>query len=608
MTATQTSEEKIEEVVQGTVDASAEESPFSLELSQDQKDIREWVHGFAEGVMRPAAHEWDEKEEFPWPILQEAAKIGLYGFEGTAQFWADPTGLTLPIVSEEQFWGDAGIGMALNGTGLAVSAIAGQGTPEQMGEWIPQCYGTEDDTKIAAFCASEPDAGSDMARLRCKGEQDADGNWFVSGSKLFVTSGHGKYHFVIARTEAAGDPDDPFAGLKGLSMFLVPTYEDLPDGSRRRIVPIDRVEEKLGHHGSATCNLSFDRAPARLIGKRGEGFRLMLTLMNNARIGVGFESLGLCEAAWRLAADYASVRCSMGKPIAEHELIADKLDAMRTTIQGIRALAVESAWCEEMAQKLKLQLQFDLLDGAERAAVERRRRRLARRSRRLTPLLKYLAAEQAVAFARDCVQIHGGVGYTTEYGAEKLLRDAMVFPIYEGTSQIQALMAMKDALLGIMKAPRRFLARLARARWQSLSGRDALARRVAKLQSLSCGAQQHLLTRTASDKFRSLQGTPLSAWPASFFKSWNPKRDFSYAQLHAEKLTELLAHEAIAELLLDQARRHPERREVLERYLERAEPRCRFLHDAILTTGGGLLARLAGLRRSAEPAATLAGV
>src|ERR671914_2493979 len=108
------------------------DSPFSLELSQDQEDIRDWAHGFAEQTVRPAAHEWDEKEEFPWPIVQEAAKIGLYGVEAIAQFWADPSGLTFPIVNEELFWGDAGIGMSIFGSTLAVAGIYGSGTPEQM--------------------------------------------------------------------------------------------------------------------------------------------------------------------------------------------------------------------------------------------------------------------------------------------------------------------------------------------------------------------------------------------------------------------------------------------------------------------------------------------
>ena len=169
---------------------------------------------------------------------------------------------------------------------------------------------------------TEPDAGSDMARLRAVGEQDEDGNWYVTGQKIFITSGHGKYHFVIARTEKA-EGDGPLAGLGGLSFFLVPTYEEDEDGNRTRIVSLDRVEEKLGHHGSCTAALTFERAPAYLLGERGEGFQYMLTLMNNARVGVGFECIGLCEAAWRTAKAYAEERPSMGKTIDKHEMIAD---------------------------------------------------------------------------------------------------------------------------------------------------------------------------------------------------------------------------------------------------------------------------------------------
>src|SRR6185369_6848510 len=140
--------------------ATAAGTPFTLELTGDQRDVRDWVHGFAESVVRPAAHEWDEREETPWPIIAEAAKIGLYGMEALAQFYADDSGLMLPIVNEELFWGDAGIGMAIMGTSLAVAAIFGQGTGEQAGEWIPQCFGTESEPAVAAFCVSEPDAGS----------------------------------------------------------------------------------------------------------------------------------------------------------------------------------------------------------------------------------------------------------------------------------------------------------------------------------------------------------------------------------------------------------------------------------------------------------------
>ncbi|MCC6524837.1 MAG: acyl-CoA dehydrogenase family protein, partial [Polyangiaceae bacterium] len=440
---------------------------------------------------------------------------------------------------------------------------------------------------------TEPDAGSDMAKLKAVGELDADGRWYVTGPKIFITSGHGKYHFVIARTEKAASGDDPMAGLQGLSMFLVPTYEELPDGTRRRIAPIDRLEEKLGHHGSVTASLSFDRAPAELVGKRGEGFPYMLTLMNGARLGVGFESIGLCESAYRMAVAYAAERRSMGKSIDRHELIADYLDEMRTDIQALRALALHGAVHDELAQKMGVKERLaPTRDEVDKRRLEREMKRHKQAARRTTPLLKYLAAEKAVEIARRNLQIHGGNGYMKEYGAEKLLRDAVVMPIYEGTSQIQALMAMKDTLAAVMKNPQAFVKRQAQARWRALGAKDGLERRVARLQVLSMSAQSHLITRTAATKWKSVQHRPVTEWPRAFLKGWDPKRDFAPALLHAERLTRLLADELVCEVLLEQARRFPERRELCERYLDRAEPRARHLHDEITSTGSRLLGLL----------------
>ena len=438
---------------------------------------------------------------------------------------------------------------------------------------------------------TEPDAGSDMGALRAVGEQDENGNWFVTGEKIFITSGHGKYHFVIARTEDI-DPDDPMSGLNGLSMFLVPTYEDDAAGNRRRIVPLSRVEEKLGHHGSATCGLVYDKAPAELVGQRGEGFKYMLTLMNNARLGVGFECLGLSESAYRAAVEYASERGSMGKTIDRHEMIAEYLETMLTEIQGIRAMAITACFHEEMAQKLALLLRYGDLAEDEQKRLKRLMKSHQMQARRITPLLKYFAAERAVEHARTSLQIHGGNGYTTEYLPEKLLRDALVMPIYEGTSQIQALMAMKDTLGGIIKSPQDFVRRLAQARWRSLSSRNPLERRVAQLQTVSLSAQQHLVLKTAGAKVRGLRGKPISEWSDELTKNWNPKRDFAFAMLHAERLTQILGDTVIAELLLEQTAKHPERDEVLERHLERAETRARYLLDRITSTGHRLLSRL----------------
>lgn len=438
---------------------------------------------------------------------------------------------------------------------------------------------------------TEPHAGSDMAAIRCKGEQAPDGSWTVSGQKIFITSGHGRWHFVIARTE-------PGDGLDGLSMFLVPAWTDGPQG-RVRHVSVLGVEEKLGHTSSVTCTLAFEAAPARLVGQRGEGFKYMLTLMNNARVGVGFEALGVMEAATRAARAYAAERVSMGKRLEQHELVAELLDEMDADIVATRAMAVAAGQAEELNQKLKLALAHFPMDEARRAEVSKAQRRAARESRRLTPLLKWFAAERAVETARRAIQIHGGMGYIRETGVEKLLRDAMVLPIYEGTSQIQALMAMKDTLMGVVKDPASFLRKGAALRWSATAATEPSERRVAGLHLAAWSATRHLISRLASSKLGGLTSVRPGGWAAAF-KDWDPKRDFAPALLHAERLTGLLTDAAVASLLLAQVRKDASRAPLLERWLELSEPRSRYRLDQIERTGDRLL------RSLAAPAAPLA--
>jgi alkylation response protein AidB-like acyl-CoA dehydrogenase len=587
------------------------------------KETLEMVGGFVADEIAPHTAELDregvrhEGGEAVFPprlagIFEQVKQLGLHGLCVPRELGGMNAPVMLYFLASELF-GRADVSvMAHHGFhgGMAMAMLlfsVREGTTR-----IDPVKGTILETRFAAFIEeivrgeawgcmdiTEPDAGSDMARLRAKGEQDDQGNWFVTGQKIFITSGHGKYHFVIARTEAVKDPSDPLSGLAGLSMFLVPTYEDGPNG-RTRIVGLGRIEEKLGHHASVTAQLDFERAPALLIGQRGQGFEYMLLLMNNARLGVGFECLGLQEAAVRLAAAYAAERKSMGKSIDKHEMIADYLDEMRTDAQALRALCVHGAFHEELAQKKLLVVKYAELADADKSKLEREIVHHKRQARRVTPLLKYFGAEKAVESARRCVQIHGGVGYTKDFGAEKLLRDAMVMPIYEGTSQIQALMAMKDTLGGILKNPQRFVRRGAQARWRSLSSRDGLERAVARMQTLSFQAQQHLILRTAGDKLKATAQKPIAEWPRQFLRNWNPKRDFAYAMLHAERLTRLLVDEQVAELLYEQAKKDPARRELAERWVERAEPRCRHLVDEITSTGDRLLGRLRGEATAAE--------
>src|SRR5262245_30441610 len=190
---------------------------FSLHLTEEQRELRDWVHGFARDVVRPAAKEWDEREETPWPLIQEAAKIGLYGFEFLANCYADPSGLSLCLANEELFWGDAGIAMAIMGTSLAVAAIYSTGTPEQMLEWTPQCFGDATAPSVAAFCSTEPEAGSDVGAMRTRARYDETADeWVLSGQKAYATNGG------IANVHVVTASVDPSLGTRGQAAFVVP--------------------------------------------------------------------------------------------------------------------------------------------------------------------------------------------------------------------------------------------------------------------------------------------------------------------------------------------------------------------------------------------------
>ncbi|MEO5841312.1 MAG: acyl-CoA dehydrogenase family protein, partial [Acidimicrobiales bacterium] len=190
---------------------------FSLALNEDQQQLQKWIHEFAADVVRPAAHEWDEREEFPMPIVQEAARIGLYSWEFAANANEDKTGLTYPVAAEELFWGDAGIGLAIFGSGLAAAGILANGTKEQVFEWVPQCYGTADKVQLGAFCVSEADAGSDVSSLRTRAVYDgATDEWVINGTKAWITNGGiADVHVVVAAV-------DPELKGRGQASFVVP--------------------------------------------------------------------------------------------------------------------------------------------------------------------------------------------------------------------------------------------------------------------------------------------------------------------------------------------------------------------------------------------------
>lgn len=163
---------------------------FTLELTEDQNTLQKWLHEFVTDVVRPVAAEWDEREQTPWPVIQEAAKAGIYSLDFFASAWADESGISMPIVMEELFWGDAGIGLSLVGTTLGVAGILSNGTTDQIAEWVPQCFGTEDEVKLAALAVSEPNAGSDVSSMKTTAVYDeATDEWVLNGVKTWITNG-----------------------------------------------------------------------------------------------------------------------------------------------------------------------------------------------------------------------------------------------------------------------------------------------------------------------------------------------------------------------------------------------------------------------------------
>jgi alkylation response protein AidB-like acyl-CoA dehydrogenase len=462
-----------------------------------------------------------------------------------------------------------------------------------------------------AMVLTEPQAGSDLARLQAKGTLQADGTWRLSGQKIFITAGHGEHHIVIARSE----DETTHPGLKGLSLFYVPAHVDdngkaVPKDApgAKKNLSVGGIEHKMGQRSCVAATIHYEDSVAELIGMRGDGFRLMLVLMNNARIGVAFEALGTCEASLRTARAYAEERVSMGKPIARHEMIADYLDEMDVAIRALRAATFEAGFHEEASMRLKLLVKVrPPANEDDRKKLEKKAKDYGARSRELTPLIKYFGGEESVRQARMAMQLFGGSGYIIETGVEKLLRDALVIPVYEGTSQIQSLMALKDNLLGVLKNPTKFARDIAEARFAALSSTDPLDKAVARMKVTTLSAMQTILSRIATDKLGTVKGQPVTSWRGLIAGEWDPTRDFSFGMLHAERLTKLLCYNQFAEILVRQAHAcaatadGAERREIAERFVERFEPRGKGVLLEIEASSGGLVTRLLGRGKKPSP-------
>jgi alkylation response protein AidB-like acyl-CoA dehydrogenase len=393
----------------------------SFELDQDLLDLRSWVHDFAAKVVRPVAAEWDEREEFPWPVLEEAAKIGLYSLDFFATQSFEPTGLGVPITMEELFWGDAGIGLSIVGSALAAAGLRANGTDEQVGEWAPQMFGSPGDLKLAAFCSSEPDAGSDVGAMRTRATYDAaTDEWVLNGTKTWATNGGlADVHVITAVVE-------PELRTRGQASFVVPPgTRGLSQG------------QKFAKHGiraSHTAEVVLDRCrvPSRCLlggkekldarlakareGGRAGGQPSMATFART-RPAVGAQAIGIARAAYEVALDYARTREQFGKPIIENQGIAFMLADMATSIEASRLLVWRAAWMARQGKR------FDQAEGS---------------------MSKLFAGETAVKVTERAMQILGGNGFTRDYPVERMARDAKIYTIFEGTSEIQRLVIARS--------------------------------------------------------------------------------------------------------------------------------------------------------------------
>jgi alkylation response protein AidB-like acyl-CoA dehydrogenase len=411
-----------------------ESSGPAFDLTPDQLELRDWVHTFAADVIRPAAAEWDEREEFPWPVLEEAAKIGLYTLDFFATQSFDPTGLGIPVAMEELFWGDAGIGLCIVGTTLAAAGVVASGTQEQVAEWVPQMFGEPGDLRIAAFCSSEPDAGSDVGAMRTRARYDeATDEWVLKGTKTWATNGGlADIHVVTAVV-------DPELRTRGQASFIVPPgTPGLSQGqkfakhgiraSHTAEVVLDDVrvpgscllggKEKLDERLARARALRDGSSLASSGTAREAGAaNASMATFERTRPAVGAQAIGIARAAYEIALDYAKTREQFGKPIIENQAIAFTLADMATSIEASRLLVWRAAWMAAQGRS------FDKAEGS---------------------MSKLFAGETAVRVTERAMQILGGNGYTREYPVERMARDAKIYTIFEGTSEIQRLVIARS--------------------------------------------------------------------------------------------------------------------------------------------------------------------
>ena len=394
------------------------------------------------------------------------------------------------------------------------------GSDDQKRRWVPRVVRGE---VKGAVAMTEPQAGSDVGNLQTVARQEA-GIWRLTGRKQFISAGNGEFVIVLARAVEGSK------SLDGLALFLVEREGDN--------YIVERAEHKFPIRGSSTCSLVFEGSRAELLGEVGAGWREILTFMNESRIAIGLQGLGIAEAAYAKAMQYARDRVQMGRPIREHPMIAEMLLDMETTVSGLRAIATEASTLQDLA-------------------IRGKDERSARDLRELTPLVKWYGSEEVLRVCRNTLQIYGGYGVVTEYDVERHMRDALILPIYEGTSQIQSLMAVRDLMRTVLRNP----AVLVRGGPTAMLAKADIGGDYAVARSTFVGALRAMVASLARRG-----GVALVRG-----KRQPTEDEMGPFMLHAERITETLAHLHVARALGAQAARVPSRRRLADRAARRAK-------------------------------------
>ncbi len=373
-------------------------------LTDEQKDIRDLAHDFAEKEIRPVAWEYDRDSTWPQEIVQKAWEVGLMNSHVPEEYGGSGLDyLTGCLIEEELGWGCSGIGTSLMCNGLALAPVALGGSEEIKKQYLGMLT---EEPKLASFCLTEPDAGSDVSGMKTMAVRQGD-KYVLNGSKCFITNGsHADWYTVYAKT-------DREAGHRGISAFVVPADAG---------VTVDKKEDKLGQRASDTATVSFNDVEipaANLLGEENKGFKLAMMTLDRTRPGVAAMATGIARAAFEFAVAYSKERVQFGVPIAMHQAIQFMIADMATKIEASRLMTYKSGV---------------LLDQGQRNTLA-------------SSHAKRFSADSAMEVATDAVQVYGGYGFIKEYPVEKLMRDAKIMQLYEGTSQIQRLVIAREVLL-----------------------------------------------------------------------------------------------------------------------------------------------------------------